>query len=120
MTKASEGGEDSEMWSRWAGVMSMVSFLVGSGLWLVVAWATQEEYEKNHVELTRPKVEHVDLDWLNYRSNRIKQECHLDWGDVPMFVKSTLGIGLVSILVASHLFFLAPSVCFNTFNNSDD
>jgi hypothetical protein len=120
MTKASEDNVDSGMWKRWASVMTVVSFLVGSVLWLVVAWATQEEYERNHVELTRPKVDYIDLDWLDYRSKAISQECHVFWGNVPLLVKLILVVGMVSILGASHLFFLAPGICYNSVNSSAD
>jgi hypothetical protein len=120
MFQASEVGDDSDMWKRWASVMSVVSFLVGTVLWLIVAWTTQAEYEKNHVQLMRPKVEYIDLDWCDHRSQRIRQECRVLWGDVPLPIKLVLVTGLLSILGASHLYFFAPSICFRSFSGTGD
>mmetsp|Transcript_18934 Transcript_18934/g.52138 ORF Transcript_18934/g.52138 Transcript_18934/m.52138 type:complete len:995 (-) Transcript_18934:229-3213(-) len=117
-----EDSDDSEVWLRAGNLMFTLTVLVSVGFWVGMGWAIQEEFDRHHRELTRPKEEFVDLEWLDHRAAAVAR--HSDsmatWSDVPGVVKVAYAGGAVGLTLSSHLMFWRTKLCFGTFKVTDD
>merc|ERR1719444_478415 len=80
-----------------------------------MAWAIQNEFEKNQETLTRPMEEYVDLDWLDYRSGQITERCIITWDRLPGVVQVLYAAGSVLIVLVAQAVYWRPDLCFGTF-----
>jgi len=112
--------QESEVWVRSGNLMFSLTALVSIVFWAGSAWAIQDEFDRNYVALTAPLIEHVDLEWLDYRAAHIASLCQVVWTDLPVFVKIPFVLGAFCVMILAHLFFWRGSVCFGTFALTDD
>eukprot|EP00403_Amphidinium_massartii_P033378 CAMPEP_0178450438 /NCGR_PEP_ID=MMETSP0689_2-20121128/43126_1 /TAXON_ID=160604 /ORGANISM="Amphidinium massartii, Strain CS-259" /LENGTH=2270 /DNA_ID=CAMNT_0020075907 /DNA_START=356 /DNA_END=7165 /DNA_ORIENTATION=- len=75
----------SQVWERAANMMILLSVVVNVSLWAVAAWAIQGQIEKDLNQLSRPLVQNVDLEWLDFKAKMVKSGIALTWDDVPLF-----------------------------------
>ncbi|CAK0900514.1 unnamed protein product [Prorocentrum cordatum] len=111
---------ESAFWSRAASLMVSSTALMGLGLWLMAAWKIQEKLDEEDWEVTRPLAKNVDLDWLDFRSQEIATVCTATWSSLPRCVRCASTTGLFTILCVCYLFFWRSSVCFGSFEVTDD
>eukprot|EP00747_Dinoflagellata_sp_TGD_P066637 gnl/TRDRNA2_/TRDRNA2_154900_c0_seq1.p1 gnl/TRDRNA2_/TRDRNA2_154900_c0~~gnl/TRDRNA2_/TRDRNA2_154900_c0_seq1.p1 ORF type:complete len:381 (-),score=49.69 gnl/TRDRNA2_/TRDRNA2_154900_c0_seq1:52-1194(-) len=110
--KASEGG----IWESAASLMILSTSLVCSILWVVCAWSIQENLDSNPDEIfTRPLVENVDLDWLDYRDEEIARILNITWNDVPRCVGSVYVLGSVVFALVCQFFWWQAELCFGSY-----
>mmetsp|Transcript_123163 Transcript_123163/g.394458 ORF Transcript_123163/g.394458 Transcript_123163/m.394458 type:complete len:129 (+) Transcript_123163:3-389(+) len=82
--------------------MILASVSVNLLLWALVAWAMQQYLEQHYNELTRPLPQHVDLEWLDYRSAELKKEVQVSWHSVPRIVRTLYILGAGIHIASGH------------------
>jgi len=111
---------ESKFWESAADLMVASTLFINLALWVGAAWAIQTQLEENHFQLSKPLLENVDLDWLDYRNDRIQQACIIRLPDVPSWIVGAFVTGAVIVVVVGHLVYWLPTYFFNRFQVNDD
>lgn len=111
---------ESEMWENSAQLMLVSAGLVNLLLWALAGWACQQALEKNREALTRPLVQNVDLEWLDYRSKCIKERLQVRWEDVPFRVRLLWATGAIVQILVCYGFFFGSSYLVGDFQINHD
>jgi len=94
--------------------------VVNGLLWVAAAWCIQDKFDRCHWEITKPRVDDVDLDWLDYCNVQLAECCEIHWWDVPRTVWGPAILGLIIEVFIGHLFYWYPSAFFGTFEVTSD
>jgi len=111
---------ENEFWKSAADLMVASTLFINLVLWVGAAWAIQTQLENNHFQLSKPLLQNVDLDWLDYRNDRLQEACIISLPDVPSCISVAFVTGAVVIVVVGHLVYWAPRFFFNKFAINDD
>jgi len=112
--------DESEVWTRTGNLMLFVTTLVSAVFLVGIGWAIQDEYDKRGSDLTKPREEFLELEWLDFRAGKIAEKCRASWVDVPRLVRLLYGFGAVFATLSGHLFLWCTSRCFGAFTLTDD
>lgn len=112
--------DESEFWDRLASLMIASTLIVNLVLWIAAAWAIQETLESNHWDLSKPLLQNVELEWLDYREETLRGDNTITFGDVPRFRKYTLVLGAVIQCIVGQLFYWLASTFFTEFPVNGD
>lgn len=112
--------DEGDVWNRAADLMIILTALVTVVFWIGLSWAIQEQFDKHSAELTMPKAEFVELDWLDFRTEEIAKACALTWEDLPKQVQVFYVGGATIVSVVGVLFVWRASWCLGKFNVTDD
>ena len=112
--------DESEVWARAGNLMFSLTAMVSVTFWGGMGWAIQDAFDKLNDQIHAPKVEFVDLDWLDYCEDRIREKCQLKARDLPVWVRCCHFGGALLIVFVAQIFFWRASVCFGTFRVTDD
>mmetsp|Transcript_117151 Transcript_117151/g.303942 ORF Transcript_117151/g.303942 Transcript_117151/m.303942 type:complete len:1030 (+) Transcript_117151:146-3235(+) len=104
-----------EVWARLGNFMFILTGVVSMVFWAGMAWAIQDEFDKNNHAVTAPKEEFVDLEWLDYCAARVNERCAVQWRDAPRVVVVPYVIGMLALAVVGNLFFWRTAQCFGFF-----
>jgi len=115
----SRAGE-SATWNNAASLMVASTVVVNGLLWVAAAWCIQDKFDRCHWEITKPRVDDVDLDWLDYCNVQLAECCEIHWWDVPRTVWGPTILGLIIEVFIGHLFYWYPSAFFGTFEVTSD
>jgi len=110
-------GDEGEAWVRMGNLMFLLTGVLNMTFWAGLAWAIQDEYEKHQAEITRPREEFVELEWLDYRSAYISERCAVTWSEVPWIVRTLYAFGALMLGIVGYLFF--GTQCFGKFELGD-
>jgi len=111
---------ESEFWESAADLMVASTLFINLALWVGAAWALQSQLEENHFQLSKALLQNVDLDWLDYRSEKLQQACVIIWSDVPCCIAAAFVAGAAVVVVVGHLVYWLPTYFFNVFEINDD
>jgi hypothetical protein len=112
--------DDGDAWIRTGNLMLSLTALGSVFFWAGMGWAIQDEFEKHQHELTRPKAQYLELDWLDYRSEYLATKCKVSWTDLPRLVRVPFAAGAFCSACAGLMIFWLNSLCFGTFRLTDD
>lgn len=112
--------DESEVWARAGNLMFSLTALVSVTFWAGMGWAIQDAFDKLNDQIHAPKVEFVELDWLDYCEDRIKEKCQLKAGDLPALVRFCHFGGALLMVFVAQVFFWRAGMCFGTFKVTDD
>lgn len=107
--------EESEVWLRSGNLMLTFTGIVSVIFWVGMAWAIQDVYEKHEREITRPKEEHVELEWLDHRRAYLAAKCVVPWNEVPRLLRLPFAAGAAASVLAALAVFCRASLFFGTF-----
>merc|ERR1712079_28616 len=65
-------------------------------------------------------LQNVDLDWLDYRNDRLQEACVISLPAVPSCISVAFVTGAAVVVVVGHLVYWAPRFFFNKFEINDD
>jgi len=111
--------DDSEVWKRAGNFMFVLSVLSSLLFWTGMGWAIQDAFE-NETDITIPKEEYVDLEWLDYRAAVISERCAISWKDVPKAVRALYAIGACGLTAVGLIFLWWKGMAFGKFKAQDD
>jgi len=113
---------ENETWSA----MSSVALTVAS-VWTVMqmalaAYFIQETWEAHHTELSKPRKEHVALDWLDHVAAEQQQYkgTVMRWGALPLVIKACISSASVLMLLSTFYMIMMQSRCWDNFEVTDD
>eukprot|EP00930_Biecheleria_cincta_P082220 TRINITY_DN71994_c0_g1_i1.p1 TRINITY_DN71994_c0_g1~~TRINITY_DN71994_c0_g1_i1.p1 ORF type:complete len:919 (+),score=132.20 TRINITY_DN71994_c0_g1_i1:95-2851(+) len=110
----------SPLWKRLSSLLMLLTFLIATMLQLMAAFAFQNEFDKNSWELTRPLMQNLDLDWIQYREDEIAKSFVVRWLDLPCWLRVMALYGAIIETCVGQGFFWLPSYCFGQFSVTDD
>ena len=99
---------------------SIAEALVSVTFWAGMGWAIQDAFDKLNDQINAPRVEFVNLDWLDYCEDRICEKCQLKPRDLPAWARFCHFAGALLLVFVAQVFFWRASVCFGTFRVTDD
>jgi len=113
---------ENKTWSA----MSSVALTVAS-VWTVLqmalaAYYIQDSWERNHAQLSAPRKEHIELDWLDHvaRKQQVEKNKLTKWGALPRLVQVAV-FGASSLMLFSSFFMIMlQSRCWGNFGVTDD
>ena len=111
--------DESEVWARAGNLMFSLTATVSVTFWAGMGWAIQDAFDKLNDQINAPKVEFVNLDWLDYCEDRIKEKCQLKATDLPYWARFCHFGGALLMVFVSQVFFWRASVCFGVFRVTD-
>lgn len=112
--------DESEVWARAGNLMFSLTALVSVTFWTGMGWAIQDTFDKYNEQLTAPKVEFVELDWLDHCEDRIRDKCQLRFKDLPAWVSFFHFTGAFLMVAVAQFFFWRADSCFGKFKVTDD
>ncbi|CAJ1376820.1 unnamed protein product [Effrenium voratum] len=112
--------DESEVWARAGNLMFSLTALVSVTFWAGMGWAIQDTFDKYNDQLNAPKVEFVDLDWLDHCSDRIREKCQLKRSDLPRCIAFFHFGGSFLMVAVAQFFFWRADNCFGSFKVTDD
>lgn len=112
--------DESEVWARVGNLMFSLTALVSVTFWTGMGWAIQDTFDKYNEQLTAPKVEFVELDWLDHCEERIREKCQLTVKDLPRWVAFFHFAGALLMVAVAQFFFWRADNCFGNFKVTDD
>merc|ERR1712032_427951 len=74
----------------------------------------------NYKELTRPRPENVDLEWIDYKQAEMNKQSVVKWNDAPSIVRMFFALGVVVQIGVCHALFWCYSYLFGDFQVNDD
>lgn len=106
--------------------MSSVALTVAS-VWTVLQMALagyyiQEAWETHHESLSKPRREHLQLDWLDHvvkQQNTVK-DAFMDWRTLHAVAKVVIFVGTALMLFSSFFMVMLQSRCWDNFEVTDD
>jgi len=110
---------DGKFWENLASLMIASTLIVNLVLWIGAAWAIQEQLENNHWDVSKPLLKNVDLDWLDYRADQIRNACVINLDSVPKVVMLIFVSGMLAVVLVGQVFYWLPTLCFNEFAVND-
>jgi len=111
---------ESDFWESAADLMLSSTLLVNLALWVGAAWAIQKKLEQEHWQLSKPLLQNVDLDWLDYRSHRLNEASAIKVDVIPPVVLVLLRLGCVVVVLIGHAFYWVPTFFFTSFEVNSD
>lgn len=111
---------DGQLWERGGQVMALMTALVSVVFWAGAAWAIQDEFERNHKELVRPKAEYLELDWQDYRREWIRKKCNVALDEVPRWIRGLYFGGAFALILVCQIFLWRSSKLFGEFSVTED
>jgi len=111
---------ESQVWDNATNLMIVLSLVVNLVFGVGAAWAIQEEIDTNTWEVSKPLMEHIHLDWLDYRSDQLAQSCVIKWSDIPCLVRFVAVLGVLCEVIVGHMLYWWPTLCFGSFAITDD
>jgi len=112
--------DESEIWMRAGNLMFTLTVLTSVMFWAGMGWAIQNEFDKNHEQLSRPREEYVELDWLDHRSEVIARRSAVHWHDLPLWVRVPFLLGSLGLVGCAHALTWRFSRFFGKFSVTDD
>jgi len=111
---------ESQTWDNAASLMVASTVVVNAAMWVAAAWCIQDKFDRCHHELTQPRVDDVDLDWLDHCSMQLAESCVINWWEVPRTVWGPAIVGLILEVFVGHCFYWVPSMFFGNFEVTSD
>mmetsp|Transcript_16616 Transcript_16616/g.43917 ORF Transcript_16616/g.43917 Transcript_16616/m.43917 type:complete len:649 (-) Transcript_16616:109-2055(-) len=112
--------EESEVWLRTGNLMLTLTALVSAVFWVGIGRAVQGEYDRNRHELTRPKEEYLELEWLDHAEGFLAGKCRTSWAEVPRVLRVPYAGGAACAALVGHAFLWRSANCFGSFGVTDD
>jgi len=109
----------SQIWTTLSSLMVASTLVVTAILWMIVAWALQQQLETNREELSRPLEQNVDLEWIDYRNSKVADKCGIPWGSLPSSVRVLYILGAATHILVCQSLFWASSYIFGSFEVQD-
>jgi len=111
--------EEGEVWLRCTNLMLTLTALVSAFFWVGIGWAVQAEYDRCGDDLTRPKEQYLELEWLDHRAAFLAGRCKTVWDDLPCALGALYLAGAVCATLVGHAFLWRSSNCFGSFSITD-
>merc|ERR1712232_582934 len=111
---------DGPTWKNAGDLMMSLTLLMTLYYFAAIAWVVQETVAKNYEELTRPKEQYVQLEWMDHRQNLIAERCVLTWSELPRLLQGVVCLGAIGLVVVGHLFYWLPAIFFGSFQVNGD
>jgi len=112
--------QESEFWDRIATFMMSASVLLCVLLQIMGVWAIQTELDSNEWEVTKPLEQNLHLDWLDFRAEQISKSRPLRWSELPVWLRVLTLLGVLGQVLTGQLFYWVSSICFESFEVTDD
>lgn len=93
--------------------------LVSMLMWGIAGWAIQGKLNDNRWELTKPLEKNIELDWLDYRQERLAQSCAVHFSDVPTPIIAFFVVGAVGEVYVAQVIYWQTTTLFGTFKVTD-
>lgn len=111
---------ESDFFKSAANLMLSATIFVHLALLVGAAWAIKEKLEQKHWEVSKPLLENVDLDWLDYRSHRLDQASALSIDAIPSGLLVLFKLGCLVVVLVGHAFCWVPTYFFTSFEVNSD
>lgn len=109
--------QEGDIWRTMASLMLTVSTAVSMVLLVAATFAIQEKMDRYSAHLNRPLRHHVDLDWMDFVSQRCSEvaKAQLVWTDLSGSVRNWLRASSLAMLAGCHIFYWFDAACFGEF-----
>lgn len=108
----------SDLWTKSANMMIVLSVAVNMTLWAMAVWAIERHHGRHAHELSRPLKQNVDLEWLDFRDGEMEKASAVSWHTVPRHVRWCYALGAIVHVGVNNLFFWAYYSLFGDFQVS--
>uniref|UniRef100_A0A7S1S641 Uncharacterized protein n=1 Tax=Alexandrium catenella TaxID=2925 RepID=A0A7S1S641_ALECA len=99
-----KSNDPTSMLASASSLMALASLIVTGVLWAISAWAVQQALEEHPEEVTRPLVENVHLEWLDYRSEYVRKKLKTTWSSISPGVRLVWTFGVLTQIFVCHCF----------------
>jgi hypothetical protein len=96
--------DESQAWVNAGNLMLSLTGLVSTIFWVGMGWAIQDAFSSHGDEITRAKIEFVELDWLDHKNAVITHRCAVSLGNAPRIVQVLYTGGSILLALVAHGF----------------
>mmetsp|Transcript_98747 Transcript_98747/g.226907 ORF Transcript_98747/g.226907 Transcript_98747/m.226907 type:complete len:1082 (+) Transcript_98747:37-3282(+) len=120
--RVKDAGEEDPIWDALSSLCMSLSGIIGVVLTVIFMFRIQETVEEHYEELSKPRLDFLELDWLDFKKAKIDavMEEHSGWNSLGPAAKNYLLVGSGCHMVATFFFLYMDTYCFGTFELTSD
>lgn len=112
--------EEGAIYKRMGAFAFTLAILTSVSFWAGMGWAINNEFDKRHAELTRPRAEDLELDWADHCVQHTNKKCSVKWSEILPSMRLLISVGALSMTVCGHMHFWAKGMMYVEIAIEDD